>query len=213
MGQDINMNKTTKKNIVFITIMPGEVDTSYKEFCLNTWKWWCEKNNVELFILDEELTNSRYMKPTWQRWYVFDILDLNGVNYDQVAMVDVDTMIRWDAPNFFELTDRKFSAVVDQDNIGWVKQSIEAYQHFFPKVNLDWTDYFNCGFVVLSLYKPPRTCGKIRLRLVYSLMYYWLVRLPSHNLKKPSKVIKRDINIYQLTHLNGFLCDSCPSIL
>ncbi len=144
------MNKTTKKNIVFITIMPGEVDTSYKEFCLNTWKYWCEKNNCELFILDDPLTNSRYMKPTWQRWYALDILEMNGVNYDQVAMVDVDTMIRWDAPNFFELTDRKFSAVVDQDNIGWVKQSIAAYQHLFKDVKLDWTDYFNCGFIVLN---------------------------------------------------------------
>ena len=144
------MNKTTKRNVVFITSIKGLVDTSYQEYCLNTWKYWCEKNNVELFLLNEELSDATYMKPTWQRWYVFDILDLNGVNYDQVAMVDVDTMIRWDAPNFFELTDRKFSAVVDQDNIGWVKQSIDGYQHMFPNVKLDWTDYFNCGFVVLN---------------------------------------------------------------
>ena len=144
------MNKTTKRNVVFITSIKGLVDTSYQEYCLNTWKYWCKKNDVELFILNEELTDAKYMKPTWQRWYVFDILELNGVNYDQVAMVDVDTMIKWDAPNFFELTDRKFSAVVDQDNIGWVVQSIKAYQHMFPNVKLDWTDYFNCGFIVLN---------------------------------------------------------------
>ena len=144
------MNKTTKRNVVFITSIKGLVDTSYQEYCLNTWRYWCKKNDVELFVLNEELTDAKYMKPTWQRWYVLDILEMNGVNYDQVAMVDVDTMIRWDAPNFFELTDRKFSAVVDQDNIGWVKQSIEAYQHLFKDTKLDWTDYFNCGFIVLN---------------------------------------------------------------
>ena len=62
------------KNVVFITSIKGAVDTSYEEYCLNTWKWWCEKNNVELFVLNEELVDSKYMKPTWQRWLVFDIL-------------------------------------------------------------------------------------------------------------------------------------------
>ena len=144
------MSKHEKRNVVFITSIKGLVDTSYEEYCLNTWKYWCKKNDVELFVLNEELTDAKYMKPTWQRWYVLDILEMNGVNYNQVAMVDVDTMVRWDAPNFFELTDNKFSAVVDQDNIGWVKQSIDGYQHFFKDVELDWEDYFNCGFVVLN---------------------------------------------------------------
>ena len=148
------------KNVVFITSMKGGVDVSYEEYCLNTWKWWCNKNNVELFVLNEELVDSKYMKPTWQRWLVFDILDSNGVDYDQVAMVDVDTMIKWDTPNFFELTNHEFSAVMDQDNIGWVKQSIDSYKHFFPESDLTWLDYFNCGFIVLNS-KHKEVCENI----------------------------------------------------
>ena len=105
---------------------------------------------VELLILDEPLSDTSFMKPTWQRWYVFDILESNGINYNQVALVDVDTMVRWDTPNFFEMVDNKFSAVVDQDNIGWVKQSIDGYGQFFKDVDLHWLDYFNCGFIVMS---------------------------------------------------------------
>lgn len=138
------------KNIVVITSMPGEVDTSYQQYCFNTWKWWCKKNDVELLILDEPLSDTSFMKPTWQRWYVFDILESNGINYNQVALVDVDTMVRWDTPNFFEMVGNKFSAVVDQDNIGWVKQSIDGYRQFFKDVDLHWLDYFNCGFIVMS---------------------------------------------------------------
>ena len=73
------------KNVVVITSMPGEVDTSYQLYCFNTWKWWCKKNNVELFHLNEPLTDVTHMKPTWQRWYVFDILNSNKIDYEQVA--------------------------------------------------------------------------------------------------------------------------------
>ena len=148
------------KNIVVITSMPGEVDTSYQQYCFNTWKWWCKKNDVELLILDEPLSDTSFMKPTWQRWYVFEILKSNNIKYNQVALVDVDTMIRWNTPNFFNMTTDKFSVVVDQDNIGWVKKSIDGYKDFFKNVDLHWLDYFNCGFVVMSK-QHKKICDKI----------------------------------------------------
>tara|TARA_Y100000592_G_scaffold9502_1_gene13317 strand:- start:1593 stop:2330 length:738 start_codon:yes stop_codon:yes gene_type:complete len=148
------------KNIVVITSMPGEVDTSYQEYCLNTWRWWCKKNDVELLILDEPLTDTSFMKPTWQRWYVFDILDSNNFDYEKVALVDVDTMIKWDTPNFFNMTKDKFCGVKDQDNIGWIKQSIDGYKQFFKETDLHWLDYFNCGFIVMSK-KHKEICKSI----------------------------------------------------
>ena len=48
-------------------------------------------------------------------------------------------MVKWDTPNFFEMTDHKFSAVVDNDNIGWIQHSIGGYEHMFHPVKLDWT--------------------------------------------------------------------------
>ena len=203
-------SKHIKKNVVFITSIKGLVDTSYESYCLSTWRWWCEKNNVELFILNEELTDSKYMKPTWQRWYVLDILELNNINYDQVAMVDVDTMVKWDTPNFFEMTDNKFSAVVDNDNIGWIKQSIDGYRHFF-KSNLDWTGYFNCGFVVLNR-KHKELCNSIidfwdnnagELVLLQSTLSKGTDQTPVNYIVKESEF---DVNYlpktFNLTHFN-----------
>jgi hypothetical protein len=138
-------------NIVFITNLETNYDTiNYSTYCLNTWKYWCEKNNVQLIVLDTPITDPNYMKATWQRWHVLDILDQNEIEYDQVALVDVDTMIKWDAPNFFDLTENKFAACSDNDNIGWVVDSINGYQKLFTDVSLDWTEYFNCGFIVLN---------------------------------------------------------------
>ena len=42
------------------------------------------------------------MKPTWQRWHAMEVLDANGIEYDNVALVDIDTMVHWDCPDFFE---------------------------------------------------------------------------------------------------------------
>lgn len=139
------------KNIVFITNLNTDYDTiDYQQYCLNTWKYWCDKNNVELFILDTPITDPSLMKATWQRWYVLEILKSNDIEYDQVALVDIDTMIKWDAPNFFNETNHEFSACIDNDNVGWVIDSITGYKKYWPNVNVDWTEYFNCGFVVLN---------------------------------------------------------------
>ena len=49
------------------------------------------------------------MKITWQRYYVFDILDNNKFSYNQVLVVDCDTIVSPDCPNFFDETDGKYA--------------------------------------------------------------------------------------------------------
>jgi len=150
------------KNVVVITSMKGKVDISCEPYCVNTWKYWCDKNNVDLIVLSDPLSDTEYMKPTWQRWYVWDILENSELDYDKVALVDVDTMIRWDALNFFnEVKTNEIAVCVDNDNIGWVKQSIDGYKHLFPDTSIEWDEYFNCGFVVIGKDKRP-TCDKIK---------------------------------------------------
>lgn len=140
-----------KKNIVFFTTMDQAPDNmEYKKWCFESWKHWCNKHDVEIFVLDTPLYSKDLMKPTWQRWHVLEILEANNVNYDQVALVDADTLIHPDAPNFFDLTNHEFAAVQDDLMVEWVHNSIEGYKDFFPDVNIDWTTYFNCGFVVIN---------------------------------------------------------------
>ncbi len=63
-------------NIIFMTALkandPNMFD--YMEWSLKSWEWWAKKNDVEIFILDEPLCDTEIMRPTWQRWYVYDIL-------------------------------------------------------------------------------------------------------------------------------------------
>ena len=132
----------------------------YKEWCFKSWGVWCKKNDVELFVLDQELRDKTIMKPTWQRWHVFDVLEANEVDYNQVALVDVDTMIHPEAPNFFDETNGEFSSVKDDLMVEWVHNSIVGYQDMFPNVNFDWITYFNCGFIVINK-KHKKLCKSI----------------------------------------------------
>lgn len=199
------------KHAVVITSMKGLVDNSCEEFCINTWRPWCDKNKVDLIILDQPIADTAIMKPTWQRWYIWDILDNSNIDYDKIALVDVDTMVKWNAPNFFELVKEEIGVCSDNDNIGWVKQSIEGYQNLFNETKLDWTEYFNCGFVIMDK-SQKHLCDSIKelwnkkqselLNLQASLSK-GTDQTPVNYLTKREKIkVKLLSKKFNLTHLN-----------
>ena len=199
-------------NIVFITNLKTGYDTvDYDQYCLATWQYWCKRNNVELIVLDQPLVDPSQMKATWQRWHVLDILEANNIEYDQVALVDIDTMIKWDAPNFFEETNHKIGACVDNDNVGWVVDSIEGYQKFFEGTSVDWTEYFNCGYVIINK-EHKELCTAItsfwsdnqqELTHLQTTLRKGTDQTPVNYLaKKSGKEIKLMNKKWNLTHLN-----------
>ena len=175
------------KNIIFIPCVPSkhlsDVD-DYKDYSLNTWKHYAHRIGAELMIMDTPLRDPDMMKICWQRWYVHDILESNDIEYDNIFMVDVDTMVRWDAPDIFErYSNDKLRACVDNDNLGWLKASKEGYQHMFTGVELDWETYFNCGAILMSK-KHKDLCKEITT--FYEENESHLLDLQHNTLKKGS---------------------------
>ena len=106
----------------------GRADrTKGYKYGVDSWKQWCEKHDVEFFLMDELLVPESEMVITWQRWYVLEILEKNGVDYDQVLLVDADSVIHPDCPNFFDMTGRKLCGVHMNGSYDWVIRSIENY--------------------------------------------------------------------------------------
>jgi hypothetical protein len=145
-------------NIVFwVGVKNKDFNTSdkhgnflYFEYSKNTWKYWCEKNNVTFYEytvpgLEDTATN----KITWQRWFDLE-MQLKDFNWSKVAVVDASYMIRWDAPNFFNLVSEKLNCFQSLENVNWVDQGIQGYQHLFPKVNFDLKRYIDCGFQIFT---------------------------------------------------------------
>ena len=87
----------------------------------------------------------------WQRYYLFDILEANEIEYDQILMVDADTIVHPDCPNFFDMTDRKMCGVHNEGSYDWIIRSIEnSAKYLFNGHVMDFWKYIDCGFVVVN---------------------------------------------------------------
>ena len=122
------------------------------DLSVKSWKQWCDKNDVDLFVWDELVFPIERMKITWQRYYLFDILESNEIDYNQVLMVDADTIIHPDTPNFFEETENKYCGVINDGCYEWVSRSIKKYgDYIFPDdTKLKPWNYINGGFQIVN---------------------------------------------------------------
>ena len=128
------------------------------DYSRKTWEYWCKKNDV-LFVpfekpIEEDLTKFRI---NWQKAiFVFDELDRRNIDYDQICLVDCASMIKWDTPNFFEMTEHKLTAWRDMENMRWIYESIQGYEDLFQEANdlphfkLDQSKYVNSSPMIFN---------------------------------------------------------------
>ena len=147
-----------KKNVVWwpAVVNKNHIDKyggyDYFQYSKKTWKYWCERNGCEFveFTKPVEKDLNRY-RINWQKiLFVFDELEERNIEYDQICLVDSSFMIRWDTPNFFEMTNRKFTACRDMDNMRWIYDSIQGYKDIFNGFTLDQSKYVNSGFMIFN---------------------------------------------------------------
>ena len=121
------------------------------QYSIKSWEKWCEKNDCELFVLTDLLLPKEQMNICWQRYYLFDILEANNIQYDQILSVDADTIVHPDCPNFFEMTEGKLTGVHNEGSYDWIIRSIENYgKFFFDGYIMDFTKYIDCGFNIYN---------------------------------------------------------------
>ena len=146
------------KNVVFIpNIDLGNGRATPYHYSVKSWQTWCDKHDVELVEWTEPIMDHNNFPIIYQREWVFDILEHNEIDYDQVLIIDADTIVHPDCPNFFERTNHEYTAVVNNGCFEWVTRSINAWGHFMftdmekPKV---W-EYFNTGFIIANKEHKP----------------------------------------------------------
>ena len=146
------------KNVVFIpNIDLGNGRSTPYHYSVKSWQTWCDKHDVKLVEWTEPIMDHNNFPIIYQREWVFDILEHNEVDYDQVLIIDADTIVHPDCPNFFERTNHEYTAVVNNGCFEWVTRSINAWGHFMfsdmekPKV---W-EYFNTGFIIANKKHKP----------------------------------------------------------
>ena len=135
------------KNVVFIpNIDLGDGRNKSYKYSIDSWSHFAKKNDCELLIWEDLLFPIEQMKITWQRYYMFDILEANNIDYDQILIVHPD------CPNFFTETNGKYSVVRNNGSFEWTRRSMDGFSKllFDGEVPFKVWDYFNCGFQIVN---------------------------------------------------------------
>ncbi len=115
--------------------------------CLKTWESWCKQNNIDFIPLTGKKDN--IVEVVFSKWT--DLKNfLNLDEYDYVTMVDFDTIVRWDCPNFMEQfynDDVTVTMVLDQGGSNVGKWHYDQWLHFDPNLYSYAYNYFNSGFI------------------------------------------------------------------
>jgi len=140
------------KNVVFIpNIDLGNGRNKSYHYSIKSWKNWSDKNNCEILVWEDLLLPVEEMKVTWQRYYLFDILESNDINYNQILMVDADTIIHPNCPNFFNETENKYCGVRVDGCYEWVMRSIRGFgDTLFDGMRINPWNYINGGFQIVN---------------------------------------------------------------
>ena len=145
-------------NVVFLTAIKfsgQEYRSEPYKYGIDSWKHWCEDNQCELFVLDEPIFESEYCKPNFYRYWAFDLLDASNVRYNQICLTDADCVIHPECPNFFELTENKYTVTNTEGSMDWVCRSLENYRKYIFKESFPLHRYFNAGFQVVNKIHRP----------------------------------------------------------
>ena len=126
-----------KKNVVFWIGIKSENahlqekhgNFKYLDISKKCWEWWCEKNDIVFFPYEKtSRPDTNAHKATWQRWFdIFNFLDSKHIKYDKILMADACSIVKWDCPNFFNLT---------KNPISIYKLNLCNFPTLFPTLNL-----------------------------------------------------------------------------
>lgn len=135
------------KNIVYIVNIN---EPAYSQYCIKSWQVWAKENNSEVVVLTEPFSE---IEPHWYKVFAYKLLESSNIEYNRILVVDNDTVVHPDTPNFFEtIPEDKIGVVFDDVNYDWTIRSTDAYcKHVFTDYDrFDTFEYFNSGFIVLS---------------------------------------------------------------
>ena len=70
-------------------------------------------------------------------------------------MIDASSIPKWNCPDFFDLTDNKFTVGRESDNLGWVYEAVRGYEDVFDNYKFDINKYFCSSFVIFNKSHKP----------------------------------------------------------
>ena len=125
-----------KQNVVFLTKL--RFDRGISDPSKSSWEYWCKKNNHKLFVHEGE-------NPWLNLFNVFTILEENNIEYNKIFVVNGSSIVKWDCPNIFELTDDRLGAWREMGDLGAIYKEIQS-----SNLDIDIFKYVNYGSLIIN---------------------------------------------------------------
>lgn len=131
------------KNVI-VTIAIGEkYFNSWLEYSLISWKAYCNKYDLGLIVLDEELIDKQdsfWKKATWQKMLIGEYLLKQNIVINNICYLDTDFLLNIYSPNIFNFYNNDKIGLVSQvKNLPYneldVKKRIAFFRHNFYDKN------------------------------------------------------------------------------
>jgi len=119
---------------------------------IESWNRWAKNNNAKVVELTDPIIDPNILRVNLHRYWAFDILEENGIEFENVLLVDADTIVHPNCPDFFQESAGKLGVVVNNGCYEWTKRSITQWRDgLFPDMDYIKTwQYFNSGFITLN---------------------------------------------------------------
>jgi len=102
-----------------------------------SWNHWGKKNNARVVQLTEPIIDPNILRVNLHRYWAFDILEQNDIDFENVLLVDADTIVHPDCPDFFKESNNKLGVVVNNGCYEWTKRSISQWRDgLFPDMGM-----------------------------------------------------------------------------
>jgi hypothetical protein len=144
----------SKQNVVFMVNLSEDLkknrNAPYK-FSVDSWKHYCDRHGCELFVLEDRIYDEDYMNANWHKMFAIPLLESNDIEFENILIVDSDTIVHPESPDVFNLADGTIRAVHNTGNYDWVIRSMENYSHeMFNGKMFPLDDYINTGLLLIN---------------------------------------------------------------
>jgi len=136
-------------NVVFMVDIQGYKSNNGYQYSVKSWENWTKKHGYEFVRLTEPIHPSDEMRPNWHKFFAFDIIRDKGIDVDKLLVVDADTIVHPDTPDFFKFCNNNICGVHENGSYDWTLRSIENYSQLFA-AELPWEKYINTGFILID---------------------------------------------------------------
>ena len=119
---------------------------------IKSWNHWAKKNNAYVVELTEPIIDPNILRVNLHRYWAFDILESSDIDFENVLLVDADTIIHPNCPDFFVESNNKMGVVVNNGCYEWTNRSIKQWRDglFTDMECIKTWEYFNSGFIILN---------------------------------------------------------------